>query len=98
MDLIDNSNITSIEEKTYTNENGDTVIEKIIYVKKKNEALINAQKKYFERNKEKINEYTKNNRREKYNSDPEYRERLLARKREAYARKKEEKNKSQNGD
>jgi len=33
MDLIDNSNISSIEEKTYTNENGEKVIEKIIYIK-----------------------------------------------------------------
>lgn len=97
MDLIDNSNITSIKEKTYTNENGDTVIEKIIYVKP-SPAIATAQRRYYENNKEKINEYNKIYLHKKYYSDPEYREKLLARKREAYARKKEEKNKSQNGD
>ena len=92
MDLNDkNLKITNIEEKTYTNENGTIVIEKVVYVKNENEALKNAQKKYVQKNKEKLNEYIKINRREKYNNDPEYRERLLARKRAAYARKKEEK-------
>lgn len=97
MDLNDkNLKITNIEEKTYTNENGTIVIEKVVYVKNENETLKTTQRRYYEKNKQKLNEYIKINRREKYNNDPEYRERLLSRKRAAYAKKKEEKLNSEN--
>jgi hypothetical protein len=94
MDLNNNLKITNIEENTYTDENGTIVIEKVVYVK--NEGLKSTQRRYYEKNKEKLNEYIKINRREKYKNDPEYRERLLARKRAAYAKKKEEKLNSEN--
>ena len=94
MESNNNLKITNIEEKTYIEENGTIVIEKVVYVKNKN--LKNSHQKYYEKNKEKISEYNKKCLREKYNNDPEYRERLLARKRAAYAKKKEEKLNSEN--
>jgi hypothetical protein len=46
--------------------------------------------KYQEKNKEKLNEYAKNKWREKYENDPEFREKQKKRLMERYYRKKQE--------
>ena len=99
MDENKNSTLIVIntEEKKYINDEGNIIIEKIIYVKEKNkplkesqkEAQKEAQKKYYQKNKEKLNNNTKEYRKLKYNNDEVYRERILSLKRESYIKKKE---------
>lgn len=79
-------NIIKINENQYFNKNGEKIIEKIIFVKEDNKWL--GQKKYYENNREKINEHIKNYRKDKYQNDEEYRNKVLARKREIYKNKK----------
>jgi hypothetical protein len=50
-----------------------------------------AVSRYQEKNKEKLNEYAKNRWREKYENDPEFREKHKQRSLERYHRKKQEK-------
>jgi hypothetical protein len=89
--------IINTEEKKYINNEGNIIIEKIIYVKEKSkplkeyqkEAQKDAQKKYYQKNKEKLNNNTKEYRKLKYNNDEVYRERILSLKKESYKKKKE---------
>jgi hypothetical protein len=50
-----------------------------------------AVSRYQEKNKEKLNEYAKNRWREKYENDPEFREKQKKRLMERYYKKKQEK-------
>jgi hypothetical protein len=95
MDENKNSTLIVIntEEKKYINEEGNIVIEKIIYIKEKSktlkEAQKEAQKRYYEKNKKKLNDNAREYRKLKYNNDESYREYILSSKKDAYKRKKE---------
>ncbi len=96
---INNKNIIkeeqNIEEKEYINEVGDKIKEriiiKIIYVKdsRYKERLKESQKKYYENNKDKVSNYIKGYKNDRYKNDEEYREKVKQKRREDYKRKKE---------
>lgn len=52
---------------------------------------LRAVRKYQEKNKEKINEYARNRKKERYQNDPEFREKEKKKAMERYYRKKQEK-------
>ena len=83
-------------ENKFIDENGQIIVERIYYIevnKPQSEASKQAYKKYFDKNKETIQEKYKEYKKDRYNNDPEYREKLLIKQREAYQRKKLEKEK-----
>ena len=94
--------IINTDEKKYINEEGNIIIEKFIYIKEKKkplnqeqkEAQKEAQKRYYLKNKEKINEYIKQNKKDRYNNDEIYRQYILSSKKEAYKKRKELKEKN----
>lgn len=90
--IKENYDIIKINENEYINENGEKIIEKIIFVREGNNLENNnkwmSQKKYYEKNKDKVNEYTKEHRKERYRNDEEFRNKVLAKKREYYHNKK----------
>jgi hypothetical protein len=55
------------------------------------EKLRISQKKYYEKNKEKIQQWQRENKRQKYNDDPEFREKEKLRTLEHHRKKKEKK-------
>lgn len=75
------------EINQYTNEDGKIVLEKKIYIKILEDKWI-SQKKYYENNKQIIlknaGEYKKN----RYNTDEQYREKIKEKLRENYKKKK----------
>ena len=82
----------SLEEpiiKEYIDEEGNKVIEKtiykIIYIK---EDKWNSQKKYYDNNKDKIFNKINEYRRNKYNTDEEYKDKMKIKRREYYLKKK----------
>ena len=52
---------------------------------------LRAVRKYQEKNKEKINEYARNRKKERYQNDPEFREKEKKKAMERYYKKKQEK-------
>ena len=83
-----------IEVNEYINEEGErikerTIIKKIYIKETKNEIEKDSQKRYYEKNKEKVNDYIKRYSNERYKTDHEYREKIKQKRREDYAKKKE---------
>ena len=91
MNTDKNPNIIKIEESININEDGEKIKNRIIFIEDKN----NPQKKYYEKNKERINEETKQKKNDRYKNDPEFRKNLIE-KNKAYARKKIDEKKEKN--
>ncbi len=85
--------IKEIEEEVI-DENGNKIIIIRQYVKlnlyeKNKESIKRCTQKYIETHKKEINEYSKKLYKDKYENDPEFREREKARSREKYLKKKQ---------
>ena len=78
------------EIKEYTDEHGIKIIEKIIYkiIYVKEDKDYESQKKYYNNNKEKIGNYIKEYKKDRYKYDEEYREKIKEKRRLNYALKK----------
>lgn len=81
------------EIKEYTDERGIKIIEKIIYkiIYVKEDKDFESQKRYYNNNKEKIGNYIKEYKKDRYKNDEEYREKIKEKRRQNYALKKKEK-------
>lgn len=86
-ETLDENNIIKLHDVYYTKDEILSSEElKKEYVKylqhqKKLKYQIKYNKTYIEKNKDKVREYARNYMRERYNEDPEFREKVLARKR-----------------
>lgn len=78
------------EVKEYVGDDGVKVIERRIYIKVEDNKW-KGQKKYYESNKGEINKNVMEYKKNRYKTDEEYRERVKASIREAYAKKKNKK-------
>ncbi len=64
---------------------------KLIYIEKENRYYLNLKKAkdaYIERNRQKVNEESNERHKKRYQNDPEYREKVLQRRRDYYAKNK----------
>jgi hypothetical protein len=88
--------IKIIEEKEYINEDGKKVKERVIEVVSK--VVVESEKMdektrrkmYYELHKTELNEVNRQKKAERYANDPEYREKMKARRRTNYLKKKVE--------
>lgn len=86
--------IKIIEEKEYINEDGKKVKEQVLEVVTK--VVVESEKvdektrrkMYYELHKTELNELSRQKKAERYANDPEYREKMKARRRENYLKKK----------
>jgi hypothetical protein len=80
------------EINEYIDEHGIKIIEKIIYkiIYVKEDKDYESQKKYYNNNKEKIGNYIKEYKKDRYKNDDEYREKIKEKRRQNYALKKKE--------
>ncbi len=72
-------------------DNGEKEKIKLIYVEKNTkyyENLKKAKDRYIEKNREKVNEQVNERHKKKYHNDPEYREKVLQKRRDYYAKNK----------
>ncbi len=79
------------EDIVYEEEDGVKEKVKLIYIEKNTryyENLKKASTKYYENNREKVNEQINERHKKRYQNDPEYREKVLQKRREYYAKNK----------
>jgi hypothetical protein len=88
----ENYEIIKEEKKEYINDNGERVVEHKIYLLKIDNKW-KGQKTYYDKNKEILKKKIIISKRNRYQNDEEYREKVKSKRREAYARKKLEENK-----
>ncbi len=87
-------NLIKMVEEEIIDENGNKKIVLVKYVKlnlyeKNKESYKKANKKYAQTHRKELNEYNKNLYKERYDNDPEFREKEKAKSRERYLKKKE---------
>ncbi len=83
-------NIVKEEIEEYIDEEGNKVILKKLYIVVEDEKW-KSQKNYYEKNKGQIKKYVSEYNKNRYNEDEEFREKVKTKRRERYAKKKEEK-------
>jgi hypothetical protein len=82
-----NQQIIKEELTKYIDINGINIIEKKIYINIDDNKW-KSQKKYYENNKEELKKYVIQYKKNRYQTDIEYREKIKAKRRESYAKKK----------
>jgi hypothetical protein len=84
------------EETVYQDIEGGKKEVKLIYMEKENRYYLNLKKAkdaYNERNREKVSEQSNERHKKRYQNDPEYREKIKAKRREQYYKNKDKNNK-----